>query len=224
MKAPQTKKALIIVDIQNDFVPGGALPVKEGDQIIPLINRLLKLDFDSKVATKDWHPEDHGSFANVHGKQPGERINLNELEQILWPSHCVQNSLGSQFVKELDTSKFEGIFYKGADKKIDSYSVFFDNAHKKSTGLDDFLKEKNITDIYVAGLATDYCVKYSVLDALMLGYTTHIIVDACRGVNLDKNDSDRALEEMRSKGAHLINSKDLYHSFSGGSRPKHPNS
>lgn len=210
-----SKTALIIVDIQNDFIPGGALAVKEGDKIIPLINQLLQMDFDLKIASKDWHPIDHGSFASNQGKQPGEKIDLDGLEQILWPVHCVQDSFGSQFVNGLDHEKFKRVFYKGTDKTVDSYSVFFDNGHRKSTGLNEYLKKEKITDVYIAGLATDYCVKYSVLDALHLGYRTHVIVDACRGVNLEKNDTKKALEEMESSGCKLLLISELkFHSRS----------
>jgi nicotinamidase/pyrazinamidase len=202
-------KALLLVDIQNDFLPGGALAVKEGDQIIPLINKLLEQNFDVIVATKDWHPADHGSFAAVHNKKPGDIINLYGLEQILWPVHCVQGSRGAEFSSKWNSSKVGKVFYKGTDKNIDSYSTFFDNGHLKSTELDTYLKEKKITDIYIAGLATDYCVKYSVLDAAELGYHSFVIADACRGVNLRPGDSERAIDEMRHAGATIINTHDV---------------
>lgn len=204
------KTALIIVDVQNDFIPGGSLAVKEGDQIIPFINKLLQSSFDLKIATKDWHPHNHGSFAVNHKKQPGEIVQLEGLEQILWPVHCVQETYGSEFAPGWDTSKLDKTIYKGSDKNIDSYSTFFDNGHRKSTGLEQFLRQHKVTDIYIAGLATDYCVKYSVLDAIKLGFNTYVIVDACRGVNLHPTDSTEALNEMRTHGAHLITSKEIY--------------
>lgn len=201
--------ALIIVDLQNDFLPNGALAVKDGLEIIPVINRLLQGPFDLKVATKDWHPSDHGSFASVHGKLPGEHVVLQGIDQILWPAHCVQGTQGADFSPALEESLIQKVIYKGTDKNIDSYSTFFDNEHLKSTGLGEFLEERKIRNVYVAGLATDYCVKYSVLDALRLGYNVYVIADACKGVNLMSEDSKIAFEEMRSAGAHIVNSADV---------------
>lgn len=197
-------KALILVDLQNDFLPGGALPVAEGDRVIPVANALMEQPFDLILATKDWHPQDHGSFAANHGKEPGEVIDLHGLEQILWPVHCVQGSEGAEFAPVLQTGKIDKIIYKGTDKEIDSYSTFFDNGHRKGTGLVDYLKEKNVTEVYIAGLATDYCVKYSVLDALGLGFKTYIILEGCRAVNLNEGDEEKAIEEMRRAGAEII--------------------
>jgi nicotinamidase/pyrazinamidase len=152
-------KALILVDIQYDFCPGGALEVKNGDEVIPVANQLSS-KFDLVVATQDWHPADHGSFAANHPwRYPGQVIDLNGLEQILWPIHCVQNSFGAEFVKELDTSNFAAVIQKGTDKGIDSYSGFFDNGHRKATGLHDLLQEKDVEEVYIMGLAQDYCVK-----------------------------------------------------------------
>lgn len=202
-------KALIIVDLQNDFLPGGALAVKEGDAIIPTIDKLLHCPFDLKVATKDWHPVDHGSFAPVHGKNPGEHVTLRGIDQILWPVHCVQGTPGADFANGWDDRQVQKIIYKGTEKDIDSYSTFFDNGHLRATGLFDLLKERHIDDVYVAGLATDYCVKYSVLDAIKLGFNVFVIEDACRGVNLEPDDSRKALDDMRAVGAHIVNSKDI---------------
>ncbi len=203
-------KALLLVDIQNDFLPGGALAVQDGDKIIPLINQLVHYPFDIIVATKDWHPSIHCSFANNHNKEPGEHVQLSGIDQILWPAHCIQGSKGSEFASGWDTTSIDKVIYKGTDPMIDSYSTFFDNEHLKSTGLEDYLKDKGGNEIYVAGLATDYCVKYSVLDALQLGFTPYVIVDACRGVNLKENDSREALELMQRGGAILITFADLY--------------
>ncbi|MBN1901644.1 bifunctional nicotinamidase/pyrazinamidase [Candidatus Sumerlaeota bacterium] len=202
-------KALILVDIQNDFLPGGALAVPEGDQIIPILNQLQK-KFDLVVATKDWHPTNHGSFASNHpGRKPGEVVDLNGLQQILWQDHCVQNTRGSEFAPSLDASKIARTFFKGTDPKIDSYSTFFDNAQRKSTGMENFLKGKGVKEVYIAGLATDYCVKYSALDAIRLGFDVTVIIDACRGVNLKPDDSDKALEEMKQAGVRIVKVKDL---------------
>lgn len=198
--------ALILVDIQKDFVPGGALPVPEGDAIVPLVHR-LQAHFDLIVATQDWHPPDHGSFAVNHpGRKPGEIADLHGLQQILWPVHCVQNTAGASFVAGLDVGQVDKIFVKGTDPQIDSYSGFFDNGHRKETGLGDYLKEKGVSDVYVVGLATDYCVKYTALDALKLGFKTFLIEDACRGVNLKPGDVARAVDEMKRAGVSLVRS------------------
>lgn len=202
--------ALILVDIQNDFLPGGALAVQEGNQIIPVVNELLNKPFDVVIATKDWHPKDHGSFASVHKKRAGEWVNLDGVEQILWPDHCIQNTWGAEFGPGWDTSKVHKVFYKGTEKNIDSYSTFFDNGHRKSTGLDIFLRQQNIHTIYIAGLTTDYCVKFSVLDAAKLGFDTYVILDACRAVNLRPEDESKAVQEMVEAGASVITSPFIF--------------
>ncbi|MDB5355702.1 MAG: Nicotinamidase [Phycisphaerales bacterium] len=202
-------KTLILVDIQNDFIPGGTLPVPEGDRIVPLVNRLQDR-FDLVVATQDWHPADHGSFAANHpGRKPGEVIDLHGLRQILWPVHCVQNTPGAAFVPGLETRRISRVFQKGTDPTIDSYSGFFDNGRRKATGLGDYLKEKGATDVYVCGLATDYCVKFTALDARSLGFKTFLIEDASRGVNLKPGDVEAAVEEMRRAGVGVVNSDKL---------------
>lgn len=202
-------KAFIVVDLQNDFLPGGSLAVSTGPAIIPPINQLLKLPFDIIIASKDWHPKDHRSFASVHGKKPGEHIQLNQMDQILWPDHCIQNSFGADFSPDLDTQYIQKIFYKGTTRDVDSYSAFFDNAHLKSTGLYEYLKEKKVDDVFIAGLTTEYCVKYSALDALKLGFKTHVIVDACKAVNLSSEDENKALEEMSKAGVILDRSDQI---------------
>ncbi len=201
-------KALVMVDVQNDFCPGGALPVAEGDQVIPVINELQKR-FDLVVATQDWHPPDHLSFAANHDKAPGEIIDLNGSPQILWPVHCVQGSPGAEFVAGLETSRIQEVFRKGTDKQVDSYSGFFDNDHRHATGLGDYLKAQGVDEIYIAGLATDYCVKFSALDARRLGLKTSVVVDACRGVELQPGDVQRALEEMQQAGVQIVRSGDV---------------
>jgi len=203
-------KALLVVDLQNDFVPGGSLSVPEGDQIIPTINKLMKMDFDLIVASKDWHPPKHGSFAETHTKTVGDHIDYGGVDQILWPVHCVQNSYGADFVSTFNSEHVDLIIYKGTEMTIDSYSAFFDNNHQHSTGLEQLLCQNGITDLYIVGLATDYCVKFSVLDAIHLGFRTYVIEDACRGVNLKNDDSRNALKEMRKAGAVIINSKSLF--------------
>ena len=201
--------ALILVDLQNDFVPGGALAVEEGDQIIPLVNDLQQ-HFPLIVATQDWHPADHGSFASNHsGQKPGEIIDLHGLAQILWPDHCVQGSRGAEFVSALDLSRVAKIFPKGTDATIDSYSGFFDNGKRKSTGLHEYLQSQEVDTVYVLGLATDYCVKFTALDARELGYQTYLIEDASRGVNLQPGDVALAISHLKAAGISVIHSGEL---------------
>lgn len=202
-------KALILVDIQNDFCRDGALEVPEGNMIVPIANQLME-KFDLVIATQDWHPADHKSFAANHlFRKPGMVIDLNGLEQILWPIHCVQGSLGAKFVNELNTEGIDHIFQKGTDTEIDSYSGFFDNGRRKSTGLGGFLKTKGVDTVYVMGLAADYCVKYTTLDALDLGFKTYLIEDGTRGVELNKGDVEAAFKEMEEAGAILVNSESI---------------
>ena len=201
--------ALILVDIQNDFIPGGALPVPQGDHIVPVVNQLQPC-FDLIVATQDWHPADHGSFAGNHpGNQPGELIELNGLPQILWPTHCVQRTAGAEFVPGLERDGWDRVFVKGTDPNIDSYSGFFDNGRRQPTGLGDYLRAKGVREVTIAGLATDYCVKFTALDALELGFNTYLIEDACRGVNLQPGDVQRAIEEMRTAGVTVIKADEI---------------
>lgn len=196
-------QALILIDIQNDFCPGGALPVPQGDKVVSLANELQK-QFELVVATQDWHPRDHASFAANHeGRQPGELIELNGASQVLWPVHCVQNTSGADFVAELDVSKIARVFQKGAAREVDSYSGFFDNDHQTATGLGDYLKAQGVREVFICGLATDYCVKFSALDARMLGFEVTLFKDACRGVELNVGDCERALEAMRAAGVNI---------------------
>ncbi|MBI2743566.1 MAG: bifunctional nicotinamidase/pyrazinamidase [Chlamydiales bacterium] len=203
-------RALLIVDMQNDFMPKGPLAVPNADRTVSLINSLMP-KFSLVIATQDCHPADHVSFAQNHpGRKPGEMIKVRGIEQILWPVHCVQKTLGAELTKDLDRSRIETIFYKGTDKWIDSYSAFFDNARKRSTGLFDFLKLKGVTELFVCGVATDYCVLYSVIDALDLGLSVTVITDACSGIDLSPGDVDAAYATMSEKGAHLVTSKALF--------------
>ncbi|HEY5751560.1 MAG TPA: bifunctional nicotinamidase/pyrazinamidase [Chthoniobacterales bacterium] len=196
-------RALIIVDLQNDFVKGGALAVPEGETLVPLINE-LQPNYDLVVATQDWHPADHGSLVTNHpGHQPGDVIDLNGLPQILWPAHCVQGTPGADFVPGLDQDRWAAVFRKGTDSGIDSYSGFFDNGRRKATGLGDYLKQRGVTEVHVLGLATDYCVKFTALDAASLGFKTALISAASRGVNLQPGDVDKAIKEMRTAGVEI---------------------
>jgi nicotinamidase/pyrazinamidase len=199
-------RALILVDLQHDFCPGGALAVARGDETIGVANRLLQY-FSTIVATKDWHPADHQSFAAQHpGRKPGEMIELNGLPQVLWPPHCVQGTRGAELHTGLEQAKITEVFPKGTDPTVDSYSGFFDNGHRKSTGLADWLRERWITRVYVMGLATDYCVKATALDARELGFDTWVIEDGCRAVELNPGDGDRALAAMRAAGVTIVES------------------
>jgi nicotinamidase/pyrazinamidase len=202
-------RALVLVDIQNDFLPGGALAVPRGDEVIPVANRVQPA-FDLVVATQDWHPAGHGSFASTRpGRKPGEVDELAGLPQVLWPDHCVQGSRGAEFAPGLQMNRVEAIFRKGTDPSIDSYSGFFDNGHRKSTGLGDYLTGRGATDVYVLGLATDYCVKFTALDARKLGFRTFLVQDGSRGVELRPGDVERAVEEMRTAGIEVVQSTRL---------------
>ena len=202
-------KALILVDIQNDFLPGGALAVPDGDAIIPVVNQLQAV-FPLVVATQDWHSANHGSFAANHpGKKLFEQIDLNGLPQTLWPVHCVQGTAGAELALGLRRDRIAKIFPKGTDAGIDSYSGLFDNGHRKSTGLGEWLKEKDVTDVFVCGLATDYCVKFTALDAQQMGFKTYFIGDASRGVNLQPDDVANAIAEMNRAGISTVQSADI---------------
>ena len=198
--------ALIVVDLQNDFCPGGALAVQAGNAIVPVIDRILPA-FSCVVATQDWHPANHESFAANHaGKNVGDVIELGGMPQILWPVHCVQSTPGAAFHPGFDTTGLDGVFQKGVDPEIDSYSGFFDNGRGRATGLADYLNGRGIGTVYVCGLATDYCVQATALDALSLGFETWVISDACRGVNLQIGDDGRALEAIAAAGGRVITS------------------
>lgn len=229
-------RALILVDLQNDFCTGGALAVPHGEDVVPVANRLMSLA-DVVVATQDWHPAGHGSFAVNHpGRKPFELAELGGLPQVLWPAHCVQWTGGAQFHPGLDTRRIARVFPKGTDPGIDSYSGFFDNGfepqerigpaergdalrgigtpapprsvamdggaqrRRKATGLGDWLKDQRVDDVLVCGLATDYCVKATAIDAAGLGFRTTLIEDACRGVGLQPQDVAAALTAMRQAG------------------------
>lgn len=203
-------KILLIVDLQNDFVEGGALPILGGRALIPRINR-LQMYFDLIVASRDWHPPNHCSFAENHpGKKPGDFIEFRGYSQILWPVHCVQDTWGAEFVPGLDRHRWAKIFSKGVNPNIDSYSVFFDNINRRSTGITEYFKTQGVTEVYIAGLATNYCVKFSALDAIKLGIPTKIIRDAIQGIDLHPQDSEYALATLQQAGAQIIQSIDLW--------------
>jgi len=190
---------LIITDVQNDFCPGGALAIKGGDEIIPVINDMSR-HFDKVVATQDWHPRGHISFASTHDKKPYEVINIGRIKQVLWPEHCVPGTFGAAFHKNLDMTDVDLIIRKGNDPKIDSYSTFLENDKKTRTGLEYYIAGLGIKNIFLCGLATDYCVYYSALDALKIGFKVTVIMDACRGVDVPEGSIDKAIEGMVKKG------------------------
>lgn len=195
-------KALIIVDIQNDFVPGGALAVPEGDVIIPVVNQLQE-NYDLVVATQDWHPFNHKSFASQHaGKKVFGKIMLEGLEQVLWPDHCVQGTAGAMFHPELHTNRIETIFRKGMNPDIDSYSGFYDNGQRKSTGLAGYLRERKVSEVHVCGLAGDYCVYYTTRDAIREGFKTCLIEQATRSI--DPEGFSKAKEDIIGLGGKII--------------------
>jgi nicotinamidase/pyrazinamidase len=199
-------KALILVDIQNDFLPGGRLAVPRGDEVIAVANRIMPC-FEVVVATQDWHGPQHGSFASSHpGDAVGDRIELNGLDQILWPDHCVRRTPGADFAPGLHRFGIDRVFRKGTNDAVDSYSGFFDNARRFSTGLGEYLRHRGVREVYVCGLATDYCVKATAIDAAGLGFETFLVEDGCRGVELNPGDVERALEEMKRAGVRIVRS------------------
>jgi nicotinamidase/pyrazinamidase len=198
-------KALIIVDVQNDFLPGGALAVPEGDKVIPVINDLSR-DFDLVFTTQDWHPPNHCSFAASYpDKKIGDRILIDGQEQILWPVHCVQNTYGAELAAGLHPKVITGGVHisKGTDELVDSYSGFFENQRKRATGLEELLRQHGVDDLTIVGLATDYCVKATVLDARDLGFNVTVHQTACRAVNLSPDDGAKALAAMRDAGVKI---------------------
>lgn len=204
-------KALLIVDVQNDFCPGGALAVPDGDTIVPVINSLSE-HFDSVIQTQDWHPADHHSFASSHkGKEPYDTIELEYGTQVLWPDHCVQGTTGADFHPNLNTHKTQVIIRKGFRKSIDSYSTFFENDQSTETGLNGYLKQRGIKELYTVGLATDFCIKWSILDGISEGFTMNIVMDAVKGIDLNGS-LDKAWQEMKEKGVNITSSKELLNS------------
>jgi nicotinamidase/pyrazinamidase len=217
------KQALIIVDLQPDFLPGGPLGVPGGDTIVPTVMALIDR-FDIVVATQDWHPPDHGSFAANHpagpghpGRSPGEVIELDGLAQILWPTHCVQDTPGADLVPSMRAreSKLAAVFTKGTDPRVDSYSGFFDNGKRKATGLGEWLRAHGVDSVVICGLALDYCVKFTALDALALGFETTLVRDATRAVELEPGDGERAVADIRAAGGKIVDSAALLSGLGG---------
>lgn len=201
-------KALLIVDLQNDFCPGGALAVPDGDTIVPTVNRLIDV-FDTVIQTQDWHPADHHSFASSHeGKDPYDTTEMEYGTQVLWPDHCVQGTNGAEFHPKLQTDKTEVIIRKGFRKKIDSYSTFYENDNSTPTGLTGYLRDRGITDLFTVGLATDFCVKWSILDGIDEGFNMYIVKDAVKGIDLNGS-LEEAWQEMNNKGVVTVQSDTL---------------
>lgn len=210
-------KALILVDIQNDFCPGGALAVSKGDEVVEVANRLSTRFNWLVVATQDWHPANHKSFRSNNDVPSNEIVGvLNGVPQVWWPNHCVQGTSGADFHRSLNLNKVAAVFRKGMNPQVDSYSGFFDNKAifdgketRSTTGLANYLSGRGVTSVFVMGLATDYCVKYTALDAASLGFSTHLVVDGCRAVNLSAYDDDKAVAEMQAAGVKVVASSEL---------------
>lgn len=202
---PRAEDMLLIIDVQNDFCPGGALAVERGDEVVPVLNALTRR-FHHYGLTQDWHPRDHASFAANHpGRAPFDSITLDYGEQTLWPEHCVQGTLGAAFHPALDAMGAEFIVRKGFRPAIDSYSAFYENDQKTATGLAGYLRERGITRIFMGGLATDYCVAFSAMDGRREGFEVFVIEDACRAIDLNGS-LDRARAAMQQAGVETINS------------------
>jgi nicotinamidase/pyrazinamidase len=205
----KTDKALIIVDVQNDFCPGGTLAVPEGDKIIPVINKISG-KFKKVIGTQDWHPEGHMSFAVNHpGKKVYDVIEYKGIEQVLWPNHCVQGTPGAGFHPDLDTENIDLILRKGINPEIDSYSAFQENDKKTLTGLEGYLKTLNVKQTYFCGLALDYCVFYSAMDAKEIGFETYVVIDATKGIDSPEGNIDKSLAIMKKKGIKIVKSDDI---------------
>ncbi|PKQ15547.1 MAG: nicotinamidase/pyrazinamidase [Actinobacteria bacterium HGW-Actinobacteria-7] len=202
-------RALLLVDIQNDFMPFGSLPVPHGDEVVAVANALMD-SVDFVVATQDWHPQTHGSFASNHyGRAQGDIVTLGGVSQVLWPDHCVQGLPGASFHAALNVARIDAVVRKGTDPLIDSYSGFFDNGHRQDTGLTDLLRSRGVTELVVVGLATDYCVKYTALDGETEGFDVVVIEDGVRAVDLSAGDGEKALAEMREAGCRVEHLRDL---------------
>lgn len=205
---PSAKSLLLVVDVQNCFLPGGSLAVKDGDQVIPVINKIAK-SFENVVLTQDWHTPQHISFASSHpGKKPFDLIDLPYGKQILWPDHCVQGTAGAEIAKGLDIPKAQLIIRKGFHNEVDSYSTFLEADKKTETGLTGYLKERGLSDVFITGLATDFCVAWSAVDARRNGFTVYVVEDACRGIDT-RGSMAKAWADMEKVGVKKIQSSDL---------------
>ncbi len=207
--AARRESALLIIDVQNDFCPGGSLAVESGDDVIPVINRIMPIFF-RVLATQDWHPPDHVSFATSHpGRKPLDVVTTDGIEQVLWPDHCIQGTRGAELHPRLETGRIGLLLRKGMRPRLDSYSGFFENDHRTDTGLRHYLKGLKVRELFICGLATDYCVRASALDARRLGFRVTLIRDACRGVDLPRGSIEKAIAAMRKSGVRMIESTDV---------------
>jgi nicotinamidase/pyrazinamidase len=199
----------LLIDLQNDFLPGGAIAVPHGEAVLPLANQ-LEGAFKLVVATQDWHPANHRSFASSHpGRKPGDTTHLKKTLQLLWPTHCVQNTRGAELSPALMLNRVNKVFRKGTDADTDGYSAFFDTGHARATGLHEYLQDKRVTDVYVMGLGTEWCIKATALDAVALGFKAFLIEDACRGFNFKPDDAKAAAGEMQEAGVTVVQSRSL---------------
>ncbi len=197
------------MDLQNDFVEGGSLAVPDGIAVLDVANRLIP-KFELVVATQDWHPPDHQSFASQHsGLSIGANFELNGLPQTVWPDHCVQGTYGAELISRLNRDGIHRVVQKGTDSGLDSYSGFFDNGHTRATGLADYLRDMQIEHVFVMGLATEYCVRFTALDSIRGGFRTTLVVDGCRGVELHSGDIERAIDEMKNAGVEMTSSEQI---------------
>lgn len=206
------KSALLLIDLQNDFCLGGALAVQDGDAVIGVANQAMAACQSQGLlvaASQDWHPQSHGSFAENAGTEPWSMGELDGLPQRWWPVHCVQGQHGAEFHPQLDSQKIDYVVCKGQNVAIDSYSAFFDNAHRAATSLHQWLQQQQVQRLVVMGLATDYCVKFTVLDALALGYEVALLAEGCRGVNINPYDSQDAIAQMQQAGARIVTLVDV---------------
>ena len=202
-------RTLVLIDVQNDFMPFGALPVPGGDEVVPVANALAP-HFDLVVATQDWHPAGHASFASSHpGVSPGDSVEIHGHPQVLWADHCVQQTPGASFHSGLDVGRIDFVVQKGSDPAIDSYSAFYDNDHVRDTGLAAYLREAGAQELWMMGLATDYCVRASAVDAIGAGFDMTLVVDGCRAVDISAGDGERAIAVMRSTGCRLTTSAEV---------------
>ena len=204
---PSASSALIVVDVQNCFLPGGTLAVKDGDQVIPVINRIAK-GFDNVVMTQDWHTPHHMSFASAHGKKPFEMIRVAYGDQVMWPDHCVQNTEDAQIAKGINIPQANLIIRKGFRKDVDGYSAFLEADKKTHSGLASYFKERGIDTVFIAGLATDFCVAWTVVDSCHAGFTTYVVEDACRAIDVNGSLA-KAWADMTAAGVKRIQSSNL---------------
>jgi len=203
--------ALLIIDVQNDFCPGGNLAVESGDEVVQVINRIIS-SFSRVVATQDWHPPDHVSFASTHpGRKPLDVVEADGITQVLWPDHCIQGTRGADLHPRLDTARIGLLLRKGMRRRLDSYSAFFENDHRTDTGLRHYLKGMKLRELFICGLATDYCVLASALDARRLGFRVTLFRDACRGVDFPKGSIEKAVAAMQKAGVVLTESASFEH-------------